>query len=123
MPPRPRAQRSARIASARLSGPPETPIASRGRGSKPPIAVSAASSSIRVSGLAAANALLLGGGALPHRRSRIGEGLVELVQGQARILLLVGARQRHAEIEQAVRRFRPFRKTLVALRKGGGGLG
>src|SRR5215469_7436785 len=126
VPPRSRAQRSARIVSARLSGPPETPTASDGRGSNPPIAASAASSaaagSIGVGGSAAAKPLLLGAGALPDCRRRIGEALVELVERQTSVLFLIGLGQRHAEIQQIVRSLRPFREALVAFGERGGGV-
>src|SRR5438309_10311032 len=101
-PPCSRAHRSARIANARLSGPPETATAINGFVSKPPIAASAALSSPNVSGAAgmagsAAETLLLGRGALLDRGAGSGEIMAELGQYDTGVLLRIGAAQGHAE--------------------------
>src|SRR3954471_12250973 len=124
-PPCSRAQRSARIVKARLSGPPETATAMNGLASKPPIAASAAFSSPSVSGAAgmagsAAETLLLGRGALPDRGAGSGEIMVELGQYDTGVLLLIGAAQRHAELQQFVGRFGALRIALIARGEGGG---
>src|SRR4051794_20495062 len=127
-PPCSRAQRSARIVKARLSGPPETATAMNGLASKPPIAASTAFSSPSISGAAgmagsAAETLLLGRGALLDRGAGSGEIMVELGQYDTGVLLLIGAAQRHAQLQQFVSRLRAFRPALVAFSKGARRLG
>src|SRR5205823_14871218 len=89
----------------------------------PPVASSAAASSSTVSGVAAiagsaAEALLLRRGAVLDRGAGGGEIMVELAQRDAGVLLLVGAGERHAELQQLVGRLGAFRISLVALGKG-----
>src|SRR5581483_2376696 len=121
-----RAQRSARIARARLSGPPDTATARRGAGSNPPSAAIAAANSASPSGLTAgsgaAEALLLGGRALLDRGAGPREVMVELGKGDAGVLLLVGVAERHAELEQLFGRLGALGIALVALGEDGGGI-
>ena len=127
-PPLSRAQRSARMASAKLSGPPETATARNGELSKRAIEASEAANSPRVRGLgwrsacqqpsrffsATACSLI----ALPGLR----EVVIELGERDAGVLLLVGAGERHAEFQQIVGRLRPLWIVLVALGEGAGRL-
>ena len=62
--------------------------------------------------------LFLGGRALLDRAARVREVAIELSQRDAGILLLVGAGQRHAELQEIVRRLRPLRISLVSLGEG-----
>ena len=55
--------------------------------------------------------------------SRVREIVVELHQGDAGIMLLIGAGERHAELQQPVSRLRSSRIALVAFGKGGSGFG
>ena len=66
--------------------------------------------------------LFLGGRPLLDRASRVREVAIELSQRDAGILLLVGAGERHAELQQIVGRLRSLRITLVSLGKGTGRL-
>src|ERR1700730_2040651 len=106
-----------------LSGPPETATATTGRASKPPIRSSAFANSPRVSAAAdmgdsTAEAFLLRAGAALDRGARAGEIVIELGQRDAGVLLLIGAGQRHAELQQLVGRLAAFRIALLALGKG-----
>ena len=111
-----RAQRSASSVSARLSGPPETATATTGRASNPPIASSAAAAPPASAARRSSRSARSRRG--PARRRRfffsasarfldrgagVREIVVELGQRDAGILLLIGAGQRHAELQQARR--------------------
>src|SRR5258706_11841963 len=98
---------------ARLSGPPETATATKGRRSNPPIVASAAPSSSTVSGnamlfpsdrVSAAETLPLGCSLLLDIARRLRKRLIQLSQRNARILFLIGLGQRHAEFQQCIRR-------------------
>src|SRR5579862_8418831 len=122
-PPRCRAQRCATRMSARLSDPPETATAITGRASKPPSASSVADSSAIVSGavgtrLSPAQALLLRRGVLSDGGPRFREIVIELRQGEAGVLLLIGTAEGHAKLQQIIGRLGAFRIALVAFGEG-----
>src|SRR5580692_8006607 len=100
-----------------LSGPPETATAISGRGSNPPIAASAAanSRSVNAERTSAAETFAFGAGVLLDRRAGVGKLLFELGEGDAGALFLVGAGQRHAELQQVVGRLGALGIALVAI--------
>src|SRR5207302_7570003 len=117
---------------ARLSGPPETATAIRGRASKPPSASSDAPSSPVVSGAvgpgllcfarndntgSASEALLFRRRVLLDRGCRLREIVIQLRQGDAGVLLLIGAAERHRKLQQIVGCLGAFRIPFVALGK------
>ena len=100
---------SASRQSARLSGPPETATASRGRRSNGPSAAISAAKLGRVRAGAAGRSDALGARALAGQRlldvgRRVRELLGELGVGQAGLVVLAQAFERHAELQQVVRR-------------------
>ena len=95
---------------------------SSGRGSNPPIAASAAANSCQAS--AAAAVLLSSQDACSRQLACsliaalvLGKLLIELSERDAGILLLVGAGQRHAELQQIVGRLGAFRDSACSPRR------
>src|SRR6516165_3157540 len=68
----------------------------------------------------AARPLLFGDCPLPDGSPGLREIAVELRERNARILLLIGSRQRHAELQEIVGRFGSLRVILIAFREGAG---
>src|SRR5437879_4791045 len=66
--------------------------------------------------------LLLRLGALADRRAGVGKIVVELGEGDTGVFVLVGAGERHAELQKIVGRLGALWPALVALGKGGGGV-
>src|ERR1041385_1127768 len=66
----------------------------------------------------AAEALFFCRGAFLDRSARRREVMVELSQRDAGVLLLIGARQRHAQLQQFVGRLGAFGIALIAFREG-----
>ena len=113
--------------SAMLSGPPETATARRGAGSNGPSASSSAANSPAsavLAGSAAAGGGLLTAERLADRRGSVRVPLAELGEGLAGLVAVAHGRQRHAELEQIVRRPRRFLAVgpvVAGERRGGGG--
>src|SRR2546426_552917 len=68
--------------------------------------------------MSAPEALLLRRGMVLDGGSRFREVMLELRQGKAGILLLIGAAERHRKLQQVVGRLGAFRIALVAFGKG-----
>src|SRR3954470_12778999 len=122
-PPRRLAQAWASSANAMLSGPPDTATAIKGVASKPPIRSNAAANSSAVNGAtdtagSAPEVLLLAVGTRSDRRARVREIAIELGQRDASVLLLVGAGERHAELQELLGGFGALRVALVAFGEG-----
>src|SRR5439155_20094460 len=60
--------------------------------------------------------------ALADRRAGVGKIVVELGEGDTGVFVLVGAGERHAELQKIVGRLGALWPALVALGKGGGGV-
>src|ERR1700733_9623074 len=98
------AQRWQSRISDMLSAPPDTATARRGLDSNGPSPAISRANSRAASGLAAAVAMLFLLQALFQIVGRPGEFLVELAEGDTGIALLAALAQRHAELQQVVRR-------------------